>query len=83
MSRSLPMIALASLAGVFASLMAGFLLASWAIAGIVPAYAAPPAIAQSEPGMVTDGWREAGYDRIGLWEQPRADTVQAAGSSRL
>lgn len=83
MARTLPMMALAGLAGLFVSLMAGFLLASWTIAGIIPAYAAPPIIAASEPVIVTDGWREAGYDRIGLWEQPRAEALQAAGSSRL
>lgn len=83
MSRTFPVIAIASLGGLFLSLMTGFLLASWTFAGITPAYAAPPVIARDEPRIVTDGWREAGYERIGLWEQPRADMLQAAGSSRL
>lgn len=83
MLRTFPVMALAGGAGLLVSLVTGFLLASWTIAGIIPAYATPPLIAQSEPQIVTDGWREAGYDRIGLWEQPRAEMLQAAGSSRL
>ncbi len=83
MSRTFPVIAVACLGGLFLSLMAGFLLASWTVAGITPAYAAPPVIARAESRIVTDGWRDAGYERIGLWEQPRADMLQAAGSSRL
>lgn len=83
MLRTFPVMALTGLAGLIISLMAGFLLASWTIAGIIPAYAAPPSMASSEPRIVTDGWREAGYERIGLWEQPRAEALQAAGSSRL
>ncbi len=83
MLRTFPTMILAGLAGMFVSLMAGFLLASWTIGGISPAYAAPPSFASSDPVIVTDGWREAGYDRIGLWEEPRADMLQADGSSRL
>ncbi len=83
MSRTFPLLMIIAVAGAMCSLVAGFLLASWTVAGITPAYAAPPVIAQSEPRIVTNGWREAGYERIGLWEQPRADTLQAAGSSRL
>jgi hypothetical protein len=80
----LPILAVACLGGVLASLLAGFMLASWTVAGIMPGYAAPPAVARLEPRIVapSDSWREAGYDRIGLWEQPRADGY-AEGSSRL
>lgn len=83
MLRTFPVMALAGMAGLLVSLVTGFLIASWTIAGIVPAYASPPAIERAEPQMVADTWREAGYDRIGLWEQPRAEMLQAAGSSRL
>jgi hypothetical protein len=71
------------LGGLIVSMLAGFLLASWTVSGIVPAYAAPP-FARSEARIAapTDGWREAGYERIGLWEQPRAGDY-AEGSSRL
>jgi len=67
-------------------MLAGFLLASWAIAGITPAYAVPPAVSSSVASMESDlvapdSWREAGYARIGLWEEP-AD-LHADGSSRL
>lgn len=84
MSRSFPLLAVVMLIGLIASLLAGFLLASWAVAGIVPAYAAPPAFARSGPRAdpAADGWRDAGYERIGLWEQPQV-TRQADGSSRL
>lgn len=84
-SRSFPVLAVACLGGLLTSLVAGFMLASWAVAGIVPAYAKPPAIAQLEPRVVppTNGWHEAGYERIGLWEQASADRAYAAGSSRL
>ena len=81
--RTFPVMALIGVAGLLVSLMVGFLLASWTVAGIVPAHAAPPAFASSEPQTITDKWREAGYERIGLWEQPRAEALQAAGSSRL
>ncbi len=83
-SRTFPMIAFACLSGVFFSLLSGFFLASWTIAGIIPAHAVPPTLAQSDPPrIVTDGWREAGYERIGLWEQPRVADPYAVGSSRL
>ncbi|MDF2493676.1 hypothetical protein [Sphingomonas sp.] len=85
MSRTFPVLAIASLGALIASLVAGFLLASWVFTGIVPAHAAPPLIAgldtQGVPG--TNSWHEAGYDRIGLWEQPRAADLYAAGSSKL
>ena len=75
MLRTFPVMALAGLVGLLVSLVTGFLLASWTIAGIIPAHAAPPAFAASEPEPATDRWREAGYDRIGLWEQPRAEEL--------
>jgi hypothetical protein len=83
-SRSFPLLAVMMLIGAAASLVAGFLLASWAVAGIVPAYAAPPAFARADPrdDAAADRWREAGYERIGLWEQPQVND-QADGSSRL
>ena len=85
MSRTFPVLAIASLGALITSLLAGFLLASWVFTGIVPAHAAPPVIAaldsQAAPG--TNSWHEAGYERIGLWEQPQAADLYAAGSSRL
>lgn len=84
MARTFPLFAVGLLGGVIVSMLAGFMLASWAIAGITPAYAAPPTFARSEPRVIgTDSWREAGYDRIGLWEQPDAADLHAEGSSRL
>lgn len=81
MSRTFPLFAVLFLGGLFVSLLGGFLLASWTVAGIIPAYAAPPSLAQAAPS-IDDGWRGAGYERIGLWEEPRAEDLYA-GSSRL
>ena len=54
MSRTFPVLAIASLGALITSLVAGFLLASWVFTGIVPAHAAPPVIAaldsQAVPG---------------------------------
>lgn len=85
MARTFPLFVVSLVGGLIVSLLAGFLLASWTVAGIVPAYAAPPALAREEPRriMPDDSWREAGYARIGLWEEPRFDPDQADGSSRL
>lgn len=83
MERTLPLLIVGLLGGLLASLLAGFLLASWALAGIAPAYAAPPiAHEDSQRTVSQDSWREAGYERIGLWEQPRIGDY-AEGSSRL
>ncbi|WBH17209.1 hypothetical protein [Sphingomonas radiodurans] len=85
MSRTFPLFAVMVIGGLIVSMLAGFLLASWALAGITPAYAAPPTFARSEPRIVTptDRWREAGYARIGLWEEPQANDGYTDGSSRL
>ena len=84
MERTFPLLVVGLLGGLLASLLAGFLLASWAIAGIAPAYAAPPAASEySQRSASEDSWREAGYERIGLWEQPRIVGDYADGSSRL
>lgn len=83
MTRALPLFVVLILGASVVSMLAGFLLASWTLAGIAPAYAAPAAFARSEPRVAAKGWREAGYARIGLWEQPEAETHHAEGSSRL
>ena len=89
-ARTFPLYAVGFLGGLVVSMLAGFLLASWAIAGITPAYAVPPAVSSSNvPGVASmdsslaapDSWREAGYARIGLWEEP--SDLHADGSSRL
>lgn len=83
MARTFSVFALLMLGTVITSVLAGFLLASWTVAGIAPAYAAPPTLEQSDAreAAVTDSWREAGYARIGLWDESVPD--HAAGSSRL
>ena len=85
MSRTFPFFAVLFMGGLIVSMLAGFLLASWAMAGITPAYGAPPALAASQLRIASpnDGWREAGYSRIGLWEEPQLEAAYADGSSRL
>ncbi len=55
MSRTFPVLAIASLGALITSLVAGFLLASWVFTGIVPAHAAPPVIAAVLSGYGTTG----------------------------
>ena len=70
MSRNAPAMLVAVLSGLCTSLLAGLFIASWTVGGIQPAYAAPPRVERDPPHLVapTDGWREAGYERMGLWE---------------
>ncbi|UVO51970.1 hypothetical protein M0208_16165 [Sphingomonas sp. SUN019] len=65
----------AGLSGALASMAGGFLIASYTISGITPAYATPPRPERMTARVVppSDDWREANYRHIGLWDEPVPD----------
>jgi hypothetical protein len=72
---ALPALTVAVLTGALASIMGGFLIASYTISGITPAYVAPPRPERLTARVVSpsDDWREANYRHIGLWDEPVLD----------
>jgi hypothetical protein len=60
----------AGLSGALASMAGGFLIASYTISGITPAYVAPPRPDRQSARIVPpDDWRDANYRRIGMWDE--------------
>lgn len=64
MPRNIPAMILGSMAGVAVSMSSGFLLASYVVAGIAPAYVAPPRLAKADrevPAFIDDNWPTPSY----------------------
>jgi hypothetical protein len=79
-TANMPALALAVVSGALTSMASGFLIASYTISGITPAYVAPPRPERLTARVVppSDDWREANYRHIGLWDEPMPQGVDTS-----